>query len=160
MAEAIVRALAVNAARGQLRSQQVFTKMLSETEHARGVQMKQLLDRSLNYKVDWEEELDRRKKLGITGPEPIPHPDDVEINFRTGEVRFNGPVTEREKAELDHFYDRVEEADRNIELLSAQLEKNRSKMVRAYLEAQIADERFLREKIVSTLGEPSKRRRS
>jgi hypothetical protein len=32
--EELMRALAVNAARGQLRSQQVFTKLLAETERA------------------------------------------------------------------------------------------------------------------------------
>jgi len=160
MAEAIVRALAVNAARGQLRSQQVFTKMLSETEQARGLQIERVFDTALKYKVEWEEELDRRARLGITGPEPIPHPDDVQVNFGTGEVSFTGPTTRQEKAEWDHFYDRAEQADRNIERLTAQLEKIRSKMVRAYVEAQIADERFLRDKIVSAIGEPSKRRRS
>jgi hypothetical protein len=34
MAKAVMGALAVNAARGQLRSQQVFTKLLAETERA------------------------------------------------------------------------------------------------------------------------------
>jgi hypothetical protein len=48
--------------------------MLSETEQARTLQMKQWFSSNLNYKLDWEEELDRRKQLGITGPEPIPHP--------------------------------------------------------------------------------------
>ena len=69
-------------------------------------------------------------------------------------------MTRQQKAELDHWYDWVEQADRNIERLSAQLEKIRSKKVRAYVETQIADERFRREKIVSIIGEPSKRRRS
>jgi hypothetical protein len=160
MAEAIVRALAVNAARGQLRSQQAFTKMLAEAERALGQQMKQWLETALNYKLDWEDELDRRKKLGLTGPEPIPHPDDVHVNVRTGEVSIIGPMTRQEKAALDHLYDRVEEADRNIEHLSAQKEKIRSKMMREYVETEIAHERFLREKIVSKIGEPSKRRRS
>jgi hypothetical protein len=138
----------------------LFTKMLSETEQARGLQKTQIFERALKYKLDWEDELDRRKQLGTTGPEPIPHPDDVQVNFSTGEVSFTGPMSRKEKAEWDHFYDRAEQAERNIERLSAQLEKNRSKMVRAYIEAQIADERFLRDKIVSAIGEPSKRRRS
>jgi hypothetical protein len=90
MAEAIVRSLAVNTARGQLRSQQVLTKMLSETEQARGLQKMQRLETALNYKLNLELELDRRKELGITGPEPIPHPDDVRVDVRTGEVSIIG----------------------------------------------------------------------
>ena len=160
MAEAIVRGLAVNAARGQLRAQQLFTKMLSETERALGLQKMQRLETALSYKLTWEYEFARRERLGITGPEPILHPDDVQVNFSTGEVSIIGPMTRQQKAELDHWYDWVEQADRNIERLSAQLEKIRSKKVRAYVETQIADERFRREKIVSIIGEPSKRRRS
>jgi hypothetical protein len=93
------------------------------------------------------------------GPEPVPHPDDVHINVRTGEITIVGPWTKEEKAELDHWYDQVEELDRNIELRSDQLKKIRSKMVRAYVEGQIADGQARREAIVSRIGEPSKRRR-
>ena len=83
-----------------------------------------------NTKLSGRDELDRRERLGITGPEPIPHPDDIQVNFVTAEVRFTGPMTRREKAEWDHLYDRVEEADRKIESLTIPLEKIRSKIVR------------------------------
>jgi Family of unknown function (DUF5681) len=160
MVTAVMRALAVNAARGQLRSQQLFTKMLSETEQARAVQIERLFDAAAKYKVEWEDELDRRERLGITGPEPIPHPDDIQVNFVTAEVRFTGPMTRREKAARDYLYDRVEEADRKIESLTVPLEKSRSKIVRDIAEAKIAYEQRIREEIVSKIGEPSKRRRS
>jgi hypothetical protein len=41
--------------------------------------------------------LKRREKLGISGPEPVPHPDDLIINARTGQVTVRGPLTEAEK---------------------------------------------------------------
>ena len=134
--------------------------LLSEAEQARALQIERLFDKSLKYKVEWEEELGRREKLGITGPQPIPHPDDIQVNFVTGEVRFTGPMTRRERAELDHWYDRVEEADGKIERLTTQLEKIRIRWLRADVEAQIAGEQLIRETIVSKIGEPSKRRRS
>ena len=158
MAEAIIRSLAVSAARGQLRSQQAFTKMLAETEKALGLQKKHLLETTLSYKVNSEDELERRRKLRISGPDIIPHPDDIDINIRTGEVKFMGPMTRKEKAELDYFYDRVEEIDRTIERLTEQLKLIRIKKLRAFVEVQIADERAMRDMIVSRLGEPSKRR--
>jgi len=43
----------------------------------------------------------------------------VHINARTSETTIVGPWTKEEKAELDYWYDRVEELDRNIELRSA-----------------------------------------
>lgn len=86
-----VSGLGVNAARGQLRSQQVFTKLLSETERARKA--------AIEYKFKWERELERRQKLRVTGREPIPHSDDVRLDFKAEQVFFKGPMTKEEKAE-------------------------------------------------------------
>lgn len=55
----------------------------------------------MDYKVQWEQELERRAVLGITAPDPIPHPDQVHIDPRTGAVAFRGPMTRKEKVELD-----------------------------------------------------------
>ena len=92
--------------------------MLAETEKQLGLQKKQLLETVLSYKASCEDELERRKQLGISGPDIIPHPDDIEIDIRTGEIKFRGPTSRKEKAELDYFYDRVEEIDRTIERLT------------------------------------------
>jgi hypothetical protein len=132
----------------------------NEAEQALGRQKKQRLEQAVDYKVRWEVELERRKRLAIAGPEPVPHPDDVHIDLRTGEVHITGPMTREEKVELDRWYDRVEELDSNIERLTAQFQIIRIKKVRDYVEIQIADERALREAIVSKIGEPSKRRGS
>jgi hypothetical protein len=159
MIEAMVRSLAINAVRGHLRSQQAFTKMLAETERTLALQKKQFLETMLSYKLNSEDELERRSQLGISGPAIIPHPDDIDIDMRTGDVKFTGPMSRKDKAEWDYFDNRVEEIDRNLERFNAQLEKIRSKKLRALVEDQIADERAHRDMIVSRLGEPSKRRR-
>jgi citrate lyase beta subunit len=90
MAKAVMRALAVNAARGQLRSQQVFTKLLSETERARKAPIDRIFGRAIDDELTWEQEIERRKALGITGPESMLHPDDVRMISR--------PVRSRSKA--------------------------------------------------------------
>jgi hypothetical protein len=79
--------------------------------------------------------------------------------MRTGEVTIVGPATKQEKAEWDYFDNRVGEIDREIERLTNQLKVIRINKLRAFVEDQIADQRALREMIVSRLGEPSKRRR-
>jgi hypothetical protein len=101
MATAIIRPLAVSAARGQLRSRQAFTKILAEAEKALGLQKKHLLETVLSYKLNSEDELELRRRLGISGPDIIPHPDDIEVDVRTGEIKFTGPMSRKEKAELD-----------------------------------------------------------
>jgi hypothetical protein len=34
------------------------------------------------------------RRAFYTGPEPLPHPDEVVNDYRTGEVRIEGPVLE------------------------------------------------------------------
>ena len=124
MAKAVIRALAVNAARGQLRSQQAFTKLLSETERARKALTDRMFEVALDYKLKWDEELERREKLGITGPEPLPHPDDVHLDLRTCQVTFIGPMTKEEKAEWDRLYDLAERSRSRNSLSLRESEKN------------------------------------
>jgi Family of unknown function (DUF5681) len=159
MAKAIMRSLAVNAARGQLRSQQLFMEVLSETERLRKEESDRFLETAIQYKCGWERELERRKAFGIIGPNPIPHPDDVHIDLNSGQVTFKGPMTKEEKAEWDYCYDRVDEIDREIELMNAELKRPRSNKYRARLAERIAERRCFRQKIVSAFGEPSERRR-
>jgi hypothetical protein len=160
MVTAVMRTLAINAARGQTRSQQLFSKLLADAERAHELTKMQTLDAAVNYKHRWEAELERRKSLGTTGPEPIPHPDDVRINMRTGEVTIVGPWTKEEKAKLDYWYDQADQYDSDIQELSANRQKIKSKKVRAHADRQIAHAREMREQIVSAIGEPSQRRKS
>ena len=72
MAQAVVRALAVNAARGQFRAAQTFMALLSGTERANKVVHDKYLEVAITYKLEWECELERRRQSGETGPEPLP----------------------------------------------------------------------------------------
>lgn len=125
MAQAVVRSLAVNAAKGLHRSQRLFAEMLSATER----QNKELADEwfstALDYKIEWERELDRRKLLGIKDlPEPVPHPDQVKIDMNTAEARIQGPATKEEKAQLELWLERKtmfeEERDELLEDIKAE----------------------------------------
>jgi hypothetical protein len=157
MAQAIIRALAVNAARGQLRSQQIFAKLLSDVESANKALNDQWLETAIEYKINWERELKRRATLGMEGPEPLPHPDDVIIDVRTGKVNVKGPMTKEEKVEWDRAYARVEECDREIAEMTASLKLRKNKRYRQLIEDDIAQEKRIRQIIVDAVGEPKKR---
>ena len=102
MAQAIIRSLAVNAAKGQHRAQRLFAELLAATERSRVDLHERFLGAAIEYKVAWERELARREALGITDlPAPLPHPDHVVIDLRNGTARFAGPATKEEKAEWD-----------------------------------------------------------
>ncbi|MFZ0603430.1 MAG: DUF5681 domain-containing protein [Roseiarcus sp.] len=157
MAQAVIRALAVNAARGQLRSQQIFARLLSDVESANKALNDQSLEAAIEYKADWERELERRAKLGIKGPEPLPHPDDVIIDLRTGRLNVKGPMTKEEKVEWDRMYARAEECDREIAEMTESLKLRKNKPYRKFIEDDITHEKRIRQIIVNAIGEPKRR---
>jgi hypothetical protein len=79
------------------------TALLQATEKERKAEHDLTLETAIEYKTQWEDELERRTALGIVGPDPIPHPDDVIINVKTGEVHITGPVTKQEKVKWDRL---------------------------------------------------------
>jgi len=98
MAQAIVRAVAVNAVKGQQRAQRLFTELLTTTERENKALNDEWLDVAMTYKLEWEKELDRRKRLSITDlPDPLPHPDHVVIDMIAGTAYVRGPSTKEEK---------------------------------------------------------------
>lgn len=151
IAQAVVRSIAVNAAKGQARAQALFTQMLSVTEQAIRAEDEALLKAAINYKEYWEHELAYRARTGATGPEPLPHPDHVVIDPHSGEVRIKGPVTAEEKAEHDVWRRRLEDFEHELavsrqELARAETQDNPS--YRSFLEDDIA----LSEHLISMVG--------
>ena len=114
MAQAIVRSLAVNAAKGNQRAQRLFTELLATTERDNKRRHEEWLQTAIKYKVDWELELERCKRLGIKAPDPIPHPDHIRIDFATGGVRITGPMSKEEKADWDRLAANKAECDQLI----------------------------------------------
>jgi hypothetical protein len=120
MAQAIVRAVAVNAVKGQQRAQRLFTELLTTTERENKTLNDEWLEVAITYKVEWDKELDRRRRLGITDlPEPLPHPDHVILDMRTGTARVAGPSTKEEKALFDMVAGRKQEFEQELRELEA-----------------------------------------
>jgi Family of unknown function (DUF5681) len=159
MAQAIVRSVAVNAARGLHRSQRLFAEMLSETERSYRQSYDEYARTLIEYKIDWDEELERRKRSGEKGREPLPHPDDIVIDNKTGRVIIKGPANKEEKTRWDELYARVEECDRTIVELTAELKRSKNGEMRKVLETEIGYEQNIRNIIVSRIGERPKRAR-
>ena len=91
----------MNAVKGHQRAQRLFTELLATTERERLRSQAEWIDGALTYKLAWDKELERRRVHGIVAPEPIPHPDHIKIDFRTGAVQILGPMTKEEKADLE-----------------------------------------------------------
>ena len=116
-----------------------------------------MLKTAIEYKHEWEQKLARRAALGVTGPEPLLHPDDIVIDMNTGQVIVKGPMTKEEKVVWDRLRARLDECDREIEELTAMLKDRTMKSARHFIEDDIAYEKRLRDMIAKALGEPQKR---
>ena len=138
IAQAVMRSIAVNAARGQHRAQRLFAELLVSVETANRALQDRLLDGAIDYKVQWERELERRSKFGITDlPDPLPHPDHVKVDFRTGHVHFAGPMTKEEKIEFDDLIRTKEVLRDGIRDLQAILETEDDQQERYDIERHI-----------------------
>ena len=127
MAQAVVRSMAVNAAKGQHRAQRLFAELLSSTERQNKALADQWLETAIDYKVQWERELHRRETLGITDlPAPLPHPDQIKINMNTGLVHIEGPATKEQVAQVEMWRDRQLMFAEELECTVADLKRARS----------------------------------
>lgn len=101
MAQAIVRAMAVNAVKGQQRAQRLFTELLATTEREKMRAHFEVVESLFDYKLAWDRELARRAANGIVAPDPIPHPDQIRIDLRAGTFEIRGPLSKEEQADLE-----------------------------------------------------------
>ena len=144
--QAIIRSVALNAAKGHQGSQRMFTHLLQLVERENKAWHDEWLQTAIEYKVDWERELERRQNYGETGPEPIPHPDDIVINLNTGQVEIHGPVTKEEKV----FYDWLRAQKVQSDDLIADLEKMASKKPHdKTIQENLARQRRLRARVAA-----------
>ncbi len=134
MAQAILRSIAVNAAKGQHPAQRLFAELLAETETANRIMSEKLLNAALDYKQQWEAELRRRAAQNITHlPPPLPHPDHIVIDIRGGLVRFRGPMTREEKQMFDEALAEVQKLSEGAAVRRAALARERDPEERADL---------------------------
>ena len=149
IAQAVVRSLAVSAVKGNQRAQRLFTELLATTERENKRLADDWLDTAMTYKIEWERELERRKQLGITGaPEPLPHPDHVRIDFRTGTARIVGPATKEEKAEYDMWMGRKADFEAELAELEEMLEAEQDEGIRRFIKDDVAQTR----KVLEIIG--------
>ncbi|MEQ9488728.1 MAG: DUF5681 domain-containing protein [Alphaproteobacteria bacterium] len=147
MIQAVMRRIAVNAAQGNQRAQRMFADLVQTIENEQKAQSDELIKTAIEYKSGWELELWRRERTGETGPEPLPHPDDIYVDVRNNRVEFRGPMTQEEKATWDTFKARKQDCDASIAELQELLVNDPDNKI---LRDEIAHERRIR-KIICQL---------
>jgi hypothetical protein len=155
VAQAVVRAISLNALKGHHRAQRLFAELLGQTEASNKALHDEWLNTALEYKVQWEREIDRCKRLGLPDPDPVPHPDHIDLDMRTGQIVVDGPFTYKQRHAgrklIEHLMDGLDQSD----WFSKERKCTRDPERRARLDALIAQETKHREKLLArVLGVP------
>jgi hypothetical protein len=104
--QAVFRAMGVAALKGNRFAQKTLADLVQKVEQDhRDIQYANL-EAFTEYKLQWNREIERCQRLGLPDPAPLPHPDDVIIDYRAGTFRIAGPMTKEEKARWDKLLER------------------------------------------------------
>ena len=125
--QASVRSLAIAAMKGSRLSQRALAELVRQVEDRKANELLSAMENALEYKERWTSELARRKARGVIEPDPIPHPDDIIINMRNGDVRTDGPLDEMEKRRWDERLARRAEAQAEVDIFAEKYRRARCK---------------------------------
>lgn len=112
--QAVLRAMGVSAMKGNRFAQKMLTELVQKVENEHHQIQYENMETFTTYKQKWSDEIERCQRLGLPDPAPLPHPDDVIIDYRKGTIRFAGPLTKEEKARWDKLLDRRDEAQEEV----------------------------------------------
>ncbi len=123
--QAAMRSLGIAAVKGSARAQSILAALVHEAEAKAVADQMTLFDAMLAYKKKAAEIIDSHVSVGRAPPELVPHPDDIQLDFKEAKVIFNGPMDEREKAKWDKLIAyRADLVEENKEL---EVERKRSR---------------------------------
>jgi hypothetical protein len=123
--QAVMRAMGVSAMKGNRLAQKTLAEMVQRVEQAEVQSRLESLESFLTYKMKWTEEIERCERDGRPIPAPIPHPDDVLLDFRKGTVNIRGPLTKEEKVEWDKRLERRAEAQQEVSYFAGKYRRAR-----------------------------------
>jgi hypothetical protein len=141
--QAVFRAMGVAAMKGNRFAQRTLAELVQSVEtEDRKLQLDHL-DTMITYKCEWEKAIDHAREMGQPGPQPIPHPDDVIIDFRTGIAKVCGPMTKEDKVKWDRLLEYRDELQSDVSRFAATYRKARNEQKKAHaLEMWIFEQKF------------------
>jgi hypothetical protein len=152
--QVMIRRMGVSAAQGNSRAMRDYVHLLRLIEEEKWDSYSAYLKQLLDYKIDFGEEFERRKKLNPSEPEPIPHPDDIVVDTHKGIIDLRGPMTKEEKV----YWDCIEETEATIAELKGLLAKDSKN---EFLKQALAQQRRVRQQLARAVPDykprPSRR---
>jgi Family of unknown function (DUF5681) len=99
--QAAVRSVAVNAAKGDRKAQDILLRTVAAMEGNLLQVSLEAMQAAIDYKEGWEQHKREATWARSTPVEPVPHPDDIVIDTVGRRILINGPRDEHEKARWD-----------------------------------------------------------
>ena len=153
IAQAVIRSLAVNAAKGQPRAQKIFTDMVAKVERDTRQAHEEWVHAALDYKLSAEEEIRYREAHGLPVLDILPHPEDVVVDYRTGHIAIRGPMTAKERERWRSLRVRCNQAKSAIEELEHMRQAPEHKEIRRQIEDDLAFEIRIRDMLENAIGD-------
>jgi hypothetical protein len=156
MIDAVMRSVGAKAVQGDPRAGAAYIQLTDRAEATIIKEWNAVIDSVLEYKAGWREAFEQYDRAGKARPEPIPHPDEVILDYAAMEVRYNGPTSELQAQRWEEQRERVRSAREYIRELKVDLRKEPPTHHR-FLQEEIAWEMAIIAHIDSLL--PSKQTR-
>lgn len=105
VAQSIIKSISEAAMAGNSRAQTFFIKMLQQAEQEERKEQEECFAAAREYKERaFQDVTEDGRHLSEEDPKYLPHPDDIKIDTRTGDVTFSGPINEEDKEYWDNFW--------------------------------------------------------
>lgn len=84
--QAILIAINASALKGKVAAQRLSMDLVKTAEYLTEKERLDFIETLIPYKLEWEKEFRRLDKQGLPRPNILPHPDDIVLDFRTGDA--------------------------------------------------------------------------
>ena len=129
--QAVFRAMGVSALKGNRFAQKTLAELVAMMERDHHRLCMEAFGSAVEYKHKWDEEIKRCRKAGLPEPTPLPHPDDIILDVKTGYVNYEGPQTKEQKARFDEAVERRAQAQEEVTYFADKYRGSRSEAVKA-----------------------------
>jgi hypothetical protein len=117
--KAVFRSLGVSALKGNRLAQATMAELVRNIEEEDRRLRASLFETACAYKIGWQQAFEHARKNGLPDPDVVPHPDDVVLDMRRAEVRYEGPMTSEEKQKWDRMLEFRDELQAEVSMLAA-----------------------------------------
>ena len=123
--------MGVSAMKGNRFAQKTLAEMVGKMEAEHHASKFELFGNMVEYKHRWDQEIERCRKAGLPEPDPVPHPDDIILDPRTGDVTINGPMTKEAKQTLNEALQRRAQAQEEVSYFAEKYRRARDPRLKA-----------------------------